>query len=279
MRTIALLTDFGTSDIYVGVMKGVIQRINASSHLIDLTHDIQPQNIRQGAFALANAYSYFPQETVFLVVVDPGVGSSRLPVAVHTGDYIFVAPDNGVLSYVLAEQPIRHAVSLNNPNYHLYPVSNTFHGRDIFAPSAAYIAAGVELSEIGQAVDELVQIPAPFLQGDARGRALQGEVIHIDHFGNVVTSIGRMQWLAPDQLKLTPAFNSPVAPVIIDAPNVMFTVKRQHVMGVMQGYSTTPVGKALALVGSNGYLELSINQGDFAAQYEVQIGDPVELRL
>src|SRR5690606_35038119 len=102
---------------------------------------INPQDIRQGAFALANAYSYFPQETVFLVVVDPGVGSNRLPIAVHTGDYIFVAPDNGVLSYVLAEQPIRQVVSLNNPNYHLYPVSNTFHGRDIFAPSAAYIAA------------------------------------------------------------------------------------------------------------------------------------------
>src|SRR6266853_2277788 len=150
---IALLTDFGTGDGDVGVMKGVIAGITPDAHIIDITHDVAPQNIASGAWILASAYRYFPNNTAFVCVVDPGVGSNRGAIAVHAGDWFFVGPDNGLFSYILSEQA-GHAVHLlSNPAYHLSYVSSTFHGRDIFAPVGAYLARGVALRELGEQVE------------------------------------------------------------------------------------------------------------------------------
>src|SRR5688500_2938100 len=144
-RLIALLTDFGTEDIYVGVMKGVMKSIAPDAEFIDITHAITPQSIQEGALALKNSYHYFPQGTIFLVIVDPGVGSTRRPIVVTAGGYTFVAPDNGVLSYMLVELITIsdvQAFNLAHPSYRLQNISNTFHGRDVFAPAAAHLASG-----------------------------------------------------------------------------------------------------------------------------------------
>ena len=273
---IALLTDFGTTDTYVGVMKGVMLGIAPSVRFVDLTHAIQPQNVRQGAFTLLNNYRYFPAETIFLVVVDPGVGSSRIPIAVHAGDYHFVAPDNGVLSYTLREIGTIQAIQLNNPAYQLSGVSNTFHGRDIFAPAAAHLAASVRLEDLGSPVSQLVTIPEPSLRID--GKRIVGEVLHIDHFGNAVTSIGLLRWVAPQRLTLNARFGEAIS-LPIPADNVTISVGRQTVRGIEHTYGEVARGDALSIVGSSGYLELSVNQGNFAARVDLHIGDSVEVQI
>lgn len=273
---IALLTDFGTTDTYVGVMKGVMLNIAPSARFVDLTHAIQPQNVRQSAFTLLNNYRFFPAETIFLVVVDPGVGSTRIPIAVHAGDYYFVAPDNGVLSYALREIGSMKAVQLDNPNYHLSGVSNTFHGRDIFAPAAAHLAASVRLEDLGSSLNQLVTIPEPSLR--VEGKRILGEVLHIDHFGNVVTSIGLLRWVAPHRLTLNPRVGG-LSSLPIPADNVVIATGKQTVHGIEHTYGEVARGDALAIVGSSGYLELSVNQGSFAARVDLHIGDPVEVQI
>src|SRR5947207_2897353 len=150
---IAMMTDFGLGDGDVGVMKGVIAGITPQAHIIDITHDVAPQNVPSGAWILASAYRYFPQGTVFVCVVDPGVGSSRRAIAIHAGSWFFVGPDNGLFSYIFVEQPIHQAVVLSNTAYHLPQVSSTFHGRDIFAPAGAHLARGVALQELGEPLE------------------------------------------------------------------------------------------------------------------------------
>jgi S-adenosyl-L-methionine hydrolase (adenosine-forming) len=186
---IAFLTDFGLSDGYVGVMKGVVQSIAPQVCMLDITHDIAAQDIATASWVLATTYSYFPAGTIFICVVDPGVGSKRRPAAIHAGKWYFVGPDNGLFNYVLAQQSVHAAVTLTNSAYHLAQVSHTFHGRDIFSPVAAHIARGVALSELGQAIDpaslQRLNIVQPVLQ---HGR-IEAQVAHIDHFGNIITNI------------------------------------------------------------------------------------------
>jgi S-adenosylmethionine hydrolase len=200
--TIALITDFGIEDSYVGIMKGVMRKICPTADFIDISHSITRQNAREAALTLMNAYRYFPAGTIFLVVVDPGVGSERRPVAVSGDEYFFVAPDNGVLSYTLAELELLQAVSLSKEEYHLELVSQTFHGRDIFSPAAAHLAAGIALSELGEAIEDLQRLPAPELR--LLKDRLLGEVTHIDHFGNVVTSIGELIRAGKNTIRLKP---------------------------------------------------------------------------
>lgn len=273
-RTIALLTDFGTEDIYVGVMKGIITRICPDASLIDITHAIQPQNVRQGAFALLNAYTYFPPGTIFLVVVDPGVGSSRRLIAVQAGGYYFVAPDNGVLAYTLSELDVQAMVELDNPAYHLDAISQTFHGRDVFSPVAAHLAAGVEITRLGSPLEQLVDYPLPELAIDAA--VISGEVLHIDHFGNVITSIGILEWDGAGQLRLSPRLAEGRA-ITLDTSQVVVMLNDQTVRGVMKTYSGTAPGEILATVGSSGYLELAVNQGSCAARLGTMIGDVVKV--
>lgn len=275
---IALLTDFGTIDTYVGVMKGVMLDIAPEVQLVDLTHAVQPQNIRQAAFALLNAYRYFPTGTIFLVVVDPGVGSVRRPIAVQSGGFTFVAPDNGVLSYVLREldSPRQQAVELTSPLRRLSGTSSTFHGRDIFAPAAAHLAAGLMLHGLGEEVEALVTLPPPVLSVESS--LVTGEVLHIDHFGSLVTSIGVLRWVEPSVLALKPRFNE-AEPLTFRADNAVVSIGGQQLEQIRHTYAEADPGRPLVLVGSSGYLELAVNGGSFAGQFGTEVGAPVQIRI
>src|SRR2546422_8191925 len=182
----AMMTDFGLGDGDVGVMKGVIIGIVPHVQIIDITHDVAPQNVPSGAWILASGYRYYPPGTVFVCVVDPGVGSSRGAIAMHAGDWFFVGPDNGLFSYIFAEQPVHAVVALDNPAYHLSQVSSTFHGRDIFAPAGAHLARGVALYELGTQLE-----PAALQRIEAghpvrHGSRIDAHILHVDHFGNLI---------------------------------------------------------------------------------------------
>lgn len=275
--TLALLTDFGLDDPYVGVMKGVIGGIAPQARLIDLTHAIPPQDVRQGALALEDAYSYFPAGTIFLVVIDPGVGTTRQPIAVKAGGYHFVAPDNGVLSYTLSAFDSFDAVSLTNESYHLTPVSQTFHGRDIFAPAAGHLAAGRVLVEMGEALTDVARLPRPALMVDED--RITGEVVRIDRFGNLITSIRKLQWHGVGRLTLTPLTHANGETLRLMAQQVRVTLNQIELQGIQPTYGEVPRGDIVALVGSTGALEIAVNQGSAATRLDVAIGDRVELHI
>lgn len=276
-KTIALLTDFGNEDIYVGVMKGVMRGICPDADFIDITHSIAPQHVREAAFGLMNAYQFFPAGTIFLVVIDPGVGSMRRPIAVQAGDYAFIAPDNGVLSYALRDMTDVKIVELSNPAYHLPQVSYTFHGRDIFSPAAAHLATGVPIEELGNLQDSMIHLPLPELSIDQR--TITGEVVHIDRFGNIITSIGHMHWVGSDRLSLNPVFGLNVATVPVDAEHARIRIGDEQIVSVRVSYSEAMRGDLLAIVGSTNYLEISVNQGNAAQRLDVAVGDRVEMSL
>jgi hypothetical protein len=271
----ALLTDFGLSDAYVGTMKGVILGICPDAHLIDLTHTIEPQNVRQAAYVLFTAYRYFPPHTVFLIVVDPGVGTARRPIAVETDHGVYITPDNGALSFVLPHVQIRHTIVLQNPDYQLATVSQTFHGRDIFGPAAAHLASGVPITNLGPNTSRLYTFPEPRLE--ITSTQIRGEVLHIDHFGNIITSIGRLIWTGPHTLHLQPQFGHahPGLPPVVDAVRCTITVGAQTVQTIHKTYSEVPPGTLAALVGSSDQLEIGVNQGNAAQHLSASIGDPV----
>jgi len=185
---IALLTDFGTGDGFVGAMKGVILSINPGVQIVDISHEVEPFDILEGALLLKAHYKYFPTGTIFVAVVDPGVGSERKPVALRVGDYFFVGPDNGIFDLVVKElKGPPSAVVLENEKYQLPRVNNTFHGRDIFAPAAAYLSKGVPLKEFGREIDYEPKLNFPEAEGE--GKKLRGEIIHFDRFGNAITNV------------------------------------------------------------------------------------------
>jgi S-adenosylmethionine hydrolase len=273
---ITLLTDFGLSDAYVGTMKGVLLSICPMAHLIDLTHAIEPQNIRQAAYLLMTAFRHFPPDTVFLVVVDPGVGLAREPIAVETNYGVYVAPNNGVLSYVLPNVRVHHAVIVENPDYRLPGVSLTFHGRDIFAPAAAHLANGVSITKLGPVLPEFVKLDDPVLKVDPYH--IRGEVLHIDHFGNIITSIGYLAWTAPNTLQLTPRFGSQQEELLeLNSETCAIMLGASTIHTIRPTYGMVPPGELTALVGSSGQLEIGINQGHAAQSLAVSLGDPILL--
>ncbi len=273
-KLIALLTDFGTKDIYVGVMKGVMKKIHPEAEFIDISHDVTRQSIHDGALMLRNAYSYFPVGTVFLVVIDPTVGSTRRPILVDTGDYRFIAPDNGILTPTLNEIDEWQAVELANPDYQLSDGSFTFHGRDIFSPGAAYAARGdVELSDFGDTITDLVTLPTPALTiGDG---IIKGEITHIDHFGNVISNIGKLYWQNKDSLELRTDSHSQ----LIDAKKAYMTIGDTRINSIRTAYHEVNTGDLLLQVDSNGYLEIAINQGNAGEHLKVSIHDTITLLL
>ncbi len=278
-KVIALMTDFGLQDSYVGMMKAVIAGICPGARVIDITHAIKPQNVRGAAFALLNSYRYFPAGAVFCVVVDPGVGSERLAIAVKSGQYHFVGPDNGVLSYALARLGAGYeAVALEAPGFQADAISQTFHGRDIFAPAAAQLAQQPEVfAALGGALASIVSLPQPEL--DFAKRRVIGEVMHIDRFGNVISSIGAFEWLNEQSLKLTAAWGQDIAPLPINARGAQITVASHRLQGIARAYHEVAPGEILALIDSSGFLEISLNQGNAARRLSVQLGDEVMLRL
>ena len=276
---IALLTDFGQEDIYVGMMKAVILNICPAAQIIDITHAIQPQNVREAAFALLNSYHYFPTGTTFCVVVDPGVGSDRLAIAVKSQQYHFVGPDNGVLSYALAHLGKEYeAVKLENPKFQAETISHTFHGRDVFAPAAAHLSRWPEVfSSMGGELSSIGSFPVPELRY-ARQRLI-GEVMHIDHFGNVATSIGALRWHSETELQLSALWSQEIPPLQFVASEANVTIHSHTVHGVSQAYHEVTPGDILAQIDSNGFLEIGANQDDAADRLDVQLGDKVMLRL
>ena len=271
-RIITLTTDFGWVDGFVGTMKGVILGINPDVTLIDITHDIAPQNIEQGAFLFAASAKYFPADAIHVVVVDPGVGGARRPIAVQVGETIFVAPDNGVLSLAISdwraeiESPMSHlpspirVVHLNKPEYWLPRVSNTFHGRDLFAPVAAHLSLGVPLEAFGDPIHDWVRLPgctASFRAGDQ----IAGRVLHIDRFGNVITNVDAEMLIAMDRTHI----------------NVHIAGRQVH--GLKATFSDAASGQIIALIGSGGQLEVALRDGNAAAALGASVGDEVFVTL
>ncbi len=251
---ITLCTDFGLRDGYVAAMKGVILSIAPGTRLVDISHDIAPQSIREGAFILRSAYTFFPMGTIHLVVIDPGVGSERRAVAMRAGEHFFVAPDNGVLEYVLRREQEIEAVSLTDPTYWREKVSDTFHGRDIFAPVAAHLARGVPLDDVGEPLRELAQLELPV--PERRGaETICGHVIHVDGFGNVVTDI----------------------PASMLQRDVRWRVVagEERIGGLSSTYASAARGELMALIGSHGFLEIAVREGSAARIAHLAVGDTV----
>lgn len=259
-RIITLTTDFGEQDPYVGAMKGVILSIAPDVIVVDITHHVPPQNVREGAYILSSAVPYFPKGSIHVAVIDPGVGTERRPLAVRTERAYYVVPDNGLLTPVLQQEPVLEAVHLTNATYWLPHVSHTFHGRDIFAPVAAYLARGVPLNALGTPVapEDLVRLEwtAPRALPDG---TVEGMVVHVDHFGNIVTNI-------PADMLSGPA----------DAWE--FEIKGRRVRGLRGAYAEVGIGEPLALIGSNQTLEFSVREGSAAALWGVQVGEVVRAR-
>jgi S-adenosylmethionine hydrolase len=274
---ITLTTDFGAADGYVGTMKGIMLSIAPTARLVDISHEIVPQNVRQAAYVLYASYAFFPPHAVHLVVVDPGVGGVRRPVALRTPSGTFVGPDNGAFTYVLGREPIEALVELVDPRYRLPQVSHTFHGRDIFAPAAAHLAAGVPIAELGPPVSNPVTFPLPCLE--VAPDAIVGEVLHTDHFGNVVTSIGRFLWSGNNELSLDAAFGQVEKQVRFGADEAVVTVGGRDISHVRRTYAEVEPGEVLALVGSSGHLEIAVREGNASRKLGIRPGDEVKLRL
>jgi S-adenosylmethionine hydrolase len=255
-RLIVLLTDFGLKDHYVGVMKGVILSVNPEAHLIDLSHDIGSQDILEAYFLLSNSYRYFPPGTIFVAIVDPGVGTDRAILAVETNRYFFLAPNNGLLGFLEKEAGVRRIVHVQETRFFLSPVSNTFHGRDIFAPVAGHLSLGVDLGEFGPALKRMDTLEAPSPRVTREG-SLVGEIVSIDHFGNLVTNIPAVQLPAAGPLEIR--------------------VGKSSIRELSPSYGSGPKGKLLALLGSSGTLEISVSQGSAARKTAAQVGDKVRV--
>ena len=292
MSIITLTTDFGLADGYVGTMKGVILGIAPTATIVDISHNIPPQNVREAAYTLYAAYPYFPQGAIHVVVVDPGVGSERRGIALRTPQATFVAPDNGVLSYVVAGERVEQIVHLTNPGYHLSPVSRTFHGRDIFAPAAAHLARGVPLAELGDPLTDIVTFPLPRPQVRPDG-TIVGQVIHVDRFGNLITSITATDLASHSGPKIAlrglpnprfgPGSGDPGrAKVDLTDPPLLgasvIEIKGQSIRGIASNYAEVATGKLLALVGSSDRLEIAVSGGSASQTLEAKVGDEVLLR-
>jgi S-adenosylmethionine hydrolase len=258
VTVITLLTDFGTADGYVGILHGVILRINPAATVVDISHEVPSQNVQAAAFVLSTAYPYFAPDTVHVVIVDPGVGSERQAIAVRTARGMFVAPDNGVLSYVLAREPVLQMVQLTNAKYWFTPLSSTFHGRDVFAPVAAHLSRGVPLSDLGCAVQNVVCFPIHVAHAAEDG-TVHGEVVHVDRFGNVITNLTPELLPAGQQLRVQ--------------------IAGRKVNGPVASYAQVGEGQFLALFGSSGYLEIAMRNGNAAAVLQAGSGTPVVAKL
>ncbi len=256
---ITLTTDFGHSDHFVGTMKGVIVGIAPKARIVDITHGVQPYNVAEAAFEIAQAWKYFPKGAIHVVVVDPGVGSDRRPILVQAGGQYFIAPDNGVLSMIYDAGPHKVRI-ISNPKFKLSNVSRTFHGRDVFAPAAAHLAAGAKPAAFGKLVADHARLvtlqPARLTK-----HAWRGIVLKVDRFGNLITNFDIAHFAA---LKTRP-FEMRAGEACI------------HRLALH--YAETAIGELFVIVGSSGYLEIGANQASAAAQLGCGAGAPVELEI
>jgi S-adenosyl-L-methionine hydrolase (adenosine-forming) len=256
---IALLSDFGTRDHYVGTMKAVVLGVCPEASLVDISHDIPPQDVRAGALELGASYCFFPPATVFLVVIDPGVGSTRRAIAAAVQDYMFVAPDNGVLTCVFRRSPPTLIVELSAPTYARPTISRTFEGRDRFAPAAAWIARGTALESLGPRLTNprLLDIPRAVTRNDG----ISGEVLRVDHFGNLITNVERSTF---DELRR----GGPLA----------VHINGHTIARVVETYAEVAAGELCALFGSADHLEIAVNGGSAAERLGLTRGTKVDVR-
>jgi S-adenosylmethionine hydrolase len=241
-------------------MKGVILNINPRCLLIDITHQVTPHDIREGAFILANAYSYFPKGTIHLSVVDPGVGGPRKSLLLVTQNYYFLGPDNGLFTMIAQRERVKQIVMLDKPKYHLSKVSTTFHGRDIFAPVAAHLSLGIKPNTFGHKIDSLkgLDLKRPVIK---RGK-LSGEIFHVDSFGNLMSNI--------DEIKL---FR------FVQGRPYVIRVEGKTIHGLKRGYWEGKKDEPIALFGSGGFLEISVRDGNAQKTLKVKRGDPIEISV
>ncbi len=256
---ITLMTDFGLRDHYVAAMKGVILGICPEATIVDVTHEVSSYEVAEAAYLLSQTWGCFPRKTVHVVVVDPGVGSARRPILAEVDGHRFIAPDNGVLTTVITREgcKVRHITS---EKYFRRPVSQTFHGRDIFAPVAAHSASGTPAAKFGPLIENQLRLTLEHPSRTAR-RGWTGAILHVDHFGNIVTNF-----------------------LVAEFPHVLqhpfeVTVGFRTVEKLAESYAGMPPGELFAIVGSSGYLEISVNQGSAAKLLGCETGAPVELRL
>ncbi len=257
MQIITLTTDFGEVDPYVGVVKGVILNIFPYAKIIDVTHNIAPQDIWQASWIIENSYHYFPHGTIHLCVVDPGVGSERKPILFETRNYFFIGPDNGIFTSILEKEEVINIIELTEKKYWLPNISQTFHGRDIFAPVAAHLAKGTTTKDFGKLLqkEELVKLQSNDFTKTEKGCV--GIVKHIDHFGNIITNISSSS-----------------------LPNkISGRFKNLDFKGFISNYSEAEPNKLFAIKGSHSYLELFINKGNVAKATNAKTGDKVEVRF
>jgi S-adenosylmethionine hydrolase len=259
---ITLTTDFGYRDPFVGIMKGVMLNINPSVTVVDITHAISPQNILEAALAIEMSFESFPHKTIHIVVVDPGVGSSRRHIIVTTSRYLFIGPDNGVFSLIY-QSPLEDlsVVHITSEHYFLSQKSSTFHGRDIFAPVAAWLSRGIEVSKFGDVITDYVRIPLPVPTLKAQDM-LEGEVVYIDRFGNATTNIKIHH------------MNNLYGSDHIDHPTVLF---KGNKVPFKHYYSEAEATGLYSLINSFGYLELFVYRGNASLDFAIRIGDKVSV--
>lgn len=256
-RIISLLTDFGTQDAFVGIMKGVILSINPAASLVDLSHAVPPQDIMVGALILRSAAPFFPPGTVHVAVVDPGVGATRRALLIETHTAFFIGPDNGLLSLAAPADAVVRIVHLTNAEYFLAMPSHTFHGRDVFAPVAAHLSLGRASDQFGPAVPTMERLTLSGVECSETG--LTGSVIYIDHFGNLITNIS--------EADLRP----------FSKEDLLVSIEAVRIHGVVATYAAVEIGVSAALINSWGMLEIAVRNGSAARRFGVLLGQPVHL--
>jgi hypothetical protein len=249
---IALLTDFGTKDYFIGAMKGVILSVNSEVKIIDMTHEIEPQNIQSAGFTLASCYRDFPSRTIFVAVVDPGVGSNRRAILVQTDKYFFVAPDNGLLTFIFENESDLRVFELTNPKFFLEKVSRTFHGRDVFAPVAAWLSKGIAPNKFGSEVIDFIRVESAKPKVISASE-LEAAIIHVDRFGNLITNLKRSD--LPEKF-------------IIEI-NQTFIEKH------LNFYAEAKQDEIFTIWGSAGYLEIAAFQNSASEILQVKAGEKI----
>jgi len=260
---ITLTTDFGLNDHFVGTMKGVILNIVADAEIVDISHSVQAFDVLDGALTISQAYSYFPSGTVHVVVVDPGVGTARRPILASSDGYHFVAPDNGVLSLIYAREERIHVRHITSDHYFLQPLSNTFHGRDIFAPVAAYLAKHVDSHKFGDEVEDYARFSAPKPKPVDENR-VRGVVLKVDRFGNLITNI------TPQDMPVLFQDNAPAFKILIG---------KREISDIRKVYAEGAPGEVFAILGSMGFLEIAANRAAAAQVLGVGKGTEVQIVL
>jgi S-adenosylmethionine hydrolase len=258
-RIVTFTTDFGLNDAFVGIMHGVVLNVHPETRIVDICHSVASYDISGGAWTIAQAYRFFPPRTAHVIVVDPGVGSERRPILAETETYVFVAPDNGVLSMIEAREPkftVRHITA---DRYFLQPVSQTFHGRDVFAAVAGWLSKGIDPAEFGPEITDYLRLSLPVVEhiGD---NSLRGAVLKVDKFGNLITNIGEQD--APELFTATP-------------PPISILISSQTITRLCQSYAEGADGEFFGIIGSSGYLEIALRQASAAQRLSAHVGTPV----